>query len=131
MSPFSLLAPNTNMLGPKSTKGLLEVFAMLYFLGKKGGAKRPELCKFVDWFRTTQPQDPDANVADEETPRVGVSTLSRQLTYVTEIFGIQFSRSKVFGLSIVAWGFLNQEKFYTAMEKRVDLAAYDKFRAEN
>lgn len=128
MSPFSLLAPNTNMLGPKSTKGLLEVFAMLYFLGKKGGAKRLELCKFVDWFRTTQPQDPDD---DETTSRVGVSTLSRQLTYVTDIFGVRFSRSKVFGLSIVAWGFLNQEEFYAAMEQRVDLAAYDKFRAEN
>ena len=130
MSPFSLLAPNTNMLGPKSTKGLLEVFAMLYFLGKKVGAKRLELCKFVDWFRTTQPQDPD-DADDENTSRVGVSTLSRQLTYVTDIFGVRFSRSKVFGLSIVAWGFLNQEEFYAAMEKRVDLAAYDKFRAEN
>lgn len=130
MSPFSLLAPNTNMLGPKSTKGLLEVFAMLYFLGKKGGAKRLELCKFVDWFRTTQPQDLD-DADDETTSRVGVSTLSRQLTYVTNIFGVRFSRSKVFGLSIVAWGFLNQEEFYAAMEKRVDLAAYDKFRAEN
>lgn len=130
MSPFSLLAPNTNMLGPKSTKGLLEVFAMLYFLGKKGGAKRLELCKFVDWFRTTQPQDSD-DADDETTSRVGVSTLSRQLTYVTDIFGVRFSRSKVFGLSIVAWGFLNQEEFYAAMEKRVDLAAYDKFRAEN
>ena len=101
---------------------------MLYFLGKKGGAKRLELCKFVDWFRTTQPQDLDD---DETTSRVGVSTLSRQLTYVTDIFGVRFSRSKVFGLSIVAWGFLNQEEFYAAMEQRVDLAAYDKFRAEN
>ena len=130
MSPFSLLAPNTNMLGPQSTIGLLEVFAMLYFLGKKGSAKRPELCKFVDWFRTTLPRNPNDD-ADENAPRVGVSTLSRQLTYVTDIFGVRFSRSKVFGLSIVAWGFLNQEQFYAAMEKRVDLAAYDKFRAEN
>lgn len=116
------------MLGPKSTTGLQEVFAMLYFLGKKGGAKRPEICKFIDWYRTTQPL-PEG--ADGPAAPVGKSTISRQLTTVKQLFGIRLSQAKLFGVSIVHWGFINKELFFKAMEERVDLAAYDKFCAEN
>lgn len=98
---------------------------MLYFLGKKGSAKRTELSKFVVWFRNTQSQ-PDA---DEPAARITDTTISRQLTAIQNLFGIRLSKSKNFGVSIVYWGFFDKEAFYKTMEDQVDLAAYEKFAA--
>ncbi len=111
------------MLGPKSTAALREIFAMLYFLGKKGSAKRNELSQFVVWFRNTQSQ-PDA---EEHALRIADATISRQLTAIQNLFGIRLSKSKNFGVSIVHWGFFDKETFYQTMENRVDLEAYEKF----
>ena len=114
------------MLGPKSSTALTEVFAMLYFLGKKGGAKRPELSKFIVWFRNTRSRAD----AEDQAIRITDSTISRQLTFIQNLFGIRLSKSKNFGVSIVHWGFFDKEAFYRAMEERVDLAAYEGYAAE-
>ncbi len=98
---------------------------MLYFLGKRGSAKRTELSKFVVWFRNTQSQ-PDA---EEPATKITDATISRQLTAIQNLFGIRLSKSKNFGVSIVYWGFLSKEAFYKTMEERVDLEAYEKLAA--
>lgn len=114
------------MLGPKSSAALRDVFAMIYFLGKKGSAKRPELSKFVVWYRNTQSQAD----ADDQVVRITDTTISRQLTNIKNIFGIRLSQSKNFGVSIVHWGFINRDSFYEMMEGLVDLRAYTDYCAK-